>query len=312
MKRIGYFQLGLVKGPAGRWRIKSETPAFPAEAPQAPVPADELVAMLDAAGAGKAVILSTAAAIGGRWIDIYRQQKTSVSRRPLVQAENDWAAHQASRYPDRLISFCSFNPLEPYALEELRRCKTTGHEGVKLHFLESEIDLGNPAHQVQVRRLFQEANSLSLPIVVHVANDELGPEKAASNVRIFLEQIVPAAPDIPVQVAHLWGGGAFSAEALGAFADAVSAGHPSTRNLYFDMAEAPLIAAQYGDRKQEILQNIAVRMRQIGLNRVLFGSDVGGKGHLTPGEAWRQFRSEMPLTDEEFAVIAANVAPYLH
>lgn len=310
-KHIGHFQLGLVKDSYGSWRIQSETPAFPTEPAQEPVLAEELIVSLDSAGVRRAVILSTAAATGGRWVDIYRERRTAASRRPLVQAENDWTVQQTRRHPDRLISFCSFNPLEPYALEELRRCEATGHRGLKLHFLESEVDLSNPVHEHKLRRLFREANSRGLPIIAHVANDELGPEKAVANARIFLDRIVTVAPDVPVQIAHLWGGGGYSEGALGAFADAVSARHPATRNLYFDMAEAPMIALQYGDRKQELLQNIAARIRQIGLNRILFGSDVGGKGHLSPGEAWRQFRSEVPLTDEEFTTIAGNIAPYL-
>jgi hypothetical protein len=77
------------------------------------------------------------------------------------------------------------------------------------------------------------------------------------------------------------------------------------------MAEAPMIALQNGDRKTELLEKIAARIRQIGLKRVLFGSDVGGKGHLPPAEAWRQFQTEVPLSHHEFATIARNVAPYL-
>jgi predicted TIM-barrel fold metal-dependent hydrolase len=310
-KHIGYFQLGLVKASDGKWRIHSETPAFPTEPAQESVLADELIASLDVAGVRRAVVLSTAAAPGGRWLDIYRKQRTAASRRELVEAENDWTVQQARRHPSRLVSFCSFNPLEPYALDELRRCKATGHRGLKLHFLESEVDISNPAHETKLRQLFREANSIGFPIVAHVANDEPEPEKAAANARILLERIVAVAPDVPIQIAHLWGGGAYSEGALAAFAEAVSAGHPSTRNLYFDMAEAPLIALQDNDRKHDILQSIAARIRQIGLDRVLFGSDVGGRGHLSPGEAWRQFRSEVPLTDDEFARIASNVAPYL-
>jgi len=43
---------------------------------------------------------------------------------------------------------------------------------------------------------------------------------------------------------------------------------------------------------------------------VLFGSDAAVGANLRPAEAWAAFR-KLPLTRDEFAVIAANVAPYL-
>ena len=310
-QRIGYFQLGLIKGRDRVWRIKSETPAFRSEPPQQPVTAEQVVAMLDAAGIKRGVVLSGAVAIGGRYLDIYRSAETPAARYRKVRAENDWTAQQVLRFPDRLVSFCGLNPLEPYALDELKRCTTTGHRGLKLHFLESEVDLKNPAHVEKVRHVFELANALGLPIVVHVANNEGPADESRANVLTFLNRIVAAAPDIPVQVAHLWGGGGFSEAALAAYADAVSSGNPATRNLYFDIAEVPLIAAQYGEKKQEILRAVSARIRQIGVGRILFGSDVSGKGHLEPREAWLQFRNEVPLTDEEFRIVANNAAPYL-
>lgn len=311
LTRIGYFQLGLVQDDNGVWRIKSETPSFPAEAPQQPVTAEQAVSALDAAGIARAVVLSGAVAIGGRWLDIYHEQSTPAERYRLIRAENDWTAQQASRFPGRLVSFCGLNPLEPYAVAELRRCPASGHRGLKLHFDESGLDLQNAEHVARARAVFAVADAMGFPIVVHVGNNERTAAETHANVQTFLNSVVAAAPDIPIQIAHLWGGGGFSDPALAAYAEAVSSGRGSTRNLWFDMAEAPLIAAQYPDRKGNILQTIAVRMRQIGIERILFGSDAGGKGHLQPGEAWQQFRNEMPLTDEEFKKIAGNVAPYL-
>jgi predicted TIM-barrel fold metal-dependent hydrolase len=309
-RHIGYFQLGLIKESNGMWLIKSEMPSFPTEPPQQPVSAEQTVAMLDAAGIKRGVVLSAAVGVGGRYFDIYHGEKTSAVRYAQVRAENDWTIQQVSRFPNRLISFCGLNPLESFALDELKRCAATGHHGLKLHFLESQVDLKNPSHVERVRRLFEMANSLRFSIVVHVANNEGSAEESRANVLTFLNKIVAAAPNISIQVAHLWGGGGFSEEALAAYADAVSTGNTATRNLFFDIAEAPLIAAQYGEKKQEILQTVAKRIRQIGLSRILFGSDVGGKGHLTPHEAWQQFVTDVPLTNEELKTIASNVAPY--
>jgi hypothetical protein len=63
--------------------------------------------------------------------------------------------------------------------------------------------------------------------------------------------------------------------------------------------------------KAEVIREVTSRMRQIGLNRILFGSDAFGKAHNTPKEAWDEFREVLPLTEGEFGIVATNVAPYL-
>jgi predicted TIM-barrel fold metal-dependent hydrolase len=307
--RIGTFHI-LLEKQGGSWKIRSEAPGFPAQPPQPAVAAEQLIAAMDAAGVETAVVLSGAVAIGGRWLDIYHDQKEAEERHRQVRAENDWTARQSALFPDRLISFCGLNPLEPYALAELRRCPGAGHRGLKLHFDESGIDLERADHVAKARAVFAAANQMRFPIVVHVGNNEGDAERARRNVSTFLDQVAAAAPDIPIQIAHLWGGSGFSEGALDAYAQAVSAQHPAEANLWFDMAEAPLVALQYGDRSEAILRRVADAVRRIGPHRILFGSDTGGKGHLSPGEAWAQFRAQVPLTNQEFRIIAGNIAPY--
>jgi predicted TIM-barrel fold metal-dependent hydrolase len=297
-RRFGYFQLDLHKGRDGVWRILTETPVYSVPQIQEPITAERLIAMLDAAGIRRAAVLSEAF-----WFD---SPLLSVEDRyTKVRAENDWTAREAAKYPGRLISFCSFNPLASYALEELQRCASSGSfKGLKLSFAMSKVDLKNPDHVAKVRRVFELANHYKLAIVAHVREGEnYGREHA----EIFLNQLALAAPDVPIQIAHLWGGEAFSEDGLAAYADAVSAGHPATKNLYFDVAEVARTAAG----SDKILKIVAERIRQIGLGRVLYGSDAALNGRLTPRQAWAQFRMDVPLTDEEVGTIARNVAPYM-
>ena len=51
------------------------------------------------------------------------------------------------------------------------------------------------------------------------------------------------------------------------------------------------------------------RIRQVGLKRILYGSDAAVPGN-TPREAWANI-TRVPLTATELAQIAKNVAPYL-
>ena len=55
---------------------------------------------------------------------------------------------------------------------------------------------------------------------------------------------------------------------------------------------------------------IATRIRQLGVGRILYGSDGAGGGNLAPREAWAAFR-QLPLSDVEFRTIENNIAPYM-
>src|SRR4051794_21142962 len=203
-------------------------------APVKPRTAADVVAQLDAAGVRRAVVLSTAY--------IFEQPSRHVdAAAEKLRRENDWASHQGARFPDRLIGFCGLNPLKDYALEELARCAADPNlrRGLKLHFGNSVVDYHNPAHMAQVRRIFRAANDYHMGIVVHVrasvtAKLPYGRDEAL----IFLNDLMPAAPDVVVQVAHLAGAGDPDEEgaqqALAVFADAVARRDPRTRRLYFD------------------------------------------------------------------------------
>jgi len=300
--------LSLKKGGDGAWRIAAQSLTFggPASA-LGPVTADRLIAQLDAAGIRRAAVLSLAYAHGSpglRGDDEYAQ----------VRAENDWTSQQVARYADRLRAFCSFNPLRGYALAELDRCAKAPNlrHGLKLHFANSQVDLQDRGHLEQLRRVFRAANEHRMPIVAHVwtGDARIGRPYGRAEAQVFLNEVLPAAPNIPIQIAHLAGAGPGldpgSKEALAAFADAVSAANPRTRNLYFDVTTT--VTAQTSIEDSTL---IAARVRQIGLQRILYGSDMAIGGNPTARQSWGVFRGMLPLTESEFRTIANNVAPYV-
>ncbi|HEY0140686.1 MAG TPA: amidohydrolase family protein [Thermoanaerobaculia bacterium] len=310
-RHFGVIHFGLEKGSDGVWRIASETFATPT-ATQQEYGADQLIKALDEAGIQRAVLLSVAGVYGGSVSFASVEGEPEEARYAKLRAENDWVAREAAKYPKRLVAFCSFNPLAAHAIPEIRRCKSAGFHGVKLHLEESGIDLLDPEHVKTVRALFAESNRLGLPIMVHPGNNQ---REGRARAKVLFDQILTATPDIVVQIAHLWGGNDFSEqsnETLAAYAEYMQAKHPATKNLWFDMSESAMIAAWMGDRQTEVLNIIATRIRQIGIKRVLYGTDGPALiGHMTPKDAWEQFRKLVPLTEEEFNTIATNVAPYM-
>lgn len=211
-----------------------------------------------------------------------------------------------ARHRDRLVAFCGISPLRDYAVPELRRCaRELGMKGIRMHVRGDEVDiLDNPGHVEKVRQVFQGANEEGMPIVVH---SEARGACGRAHAEAFLSRLLPAAPDVPVQIAHLWGGNQSRAEPLAVYADAIAAGDPRTRNLYFDLAEA--VPGALGS--DQALREIAQRIRQIGLDRVLYGSDATTAGGARIAQRWAQLRHRLPLTDAELQDIADNVAPYL-
>ncbi len=98
------------------------------------VTADELIPLMDAAGIRRAVVLSTAYSLAN-------PHKPPVpDERDAIRKDNDWTSAEVAKYPDRLIGFCSVNPLRSYAVEEIDRCAKDSNlrTGLKLHFGNSE------------------------------------------------------------------------------------------------------------------------------------------------------------------------------
>lgn len=293
------FVLGLNKGADGKWRIALEN--LSAKSPPAyakPILVADLIRQMDEAGIRRGVILG----MGYSYATPSRQGHPREYE--LVRGENDWTGDQAALFADRLIAFCGVNPLRPYAVQEVERCASDRRfRGMKLHFANSRVDLKNAEHAAKIRAFFAAANRLRMPIAVHVWT--LDPNYGAADSRIFMREILPAAQDIPIQIAHMAGAGTYvHDDALEVFADAVARGDRRTRNLYFDLTGA-VDAKTPADK----LEQLASRIRQIGVERVVFGSDMHPNPDLKT--AWATFRQRIPLTDAEVSAIADNEAPYL-
>lgn len=268
--------------------------------------AQDVIALLDTAGIQRAVLLSVAYMYGS-------PARTVDDEYAKVRAENDWTGAQAAQYPKRLLAFCGFNPLKEYALDELERCAKDPNlkHGIKLHFGNSDVQLENPEHVERLSRIFRAANNHRMAIVVHMrASISRQRPYGAAQARVFLEQLLPLAANIDVQVAHLAGTGPGyddppSDAAIAVLAAAVERHDPRTRRLWFDVATCVDLNISPANAAL-----VAKRIRQVGVKRILYGSDAAAGTNLRPRESWAAFR-RLPLTESEFDQIAKNVAPYL-
>jgi predicted TIM-barrel fold metal-dependent hydrolase len=85
----------------------------------------------------------------------------------------------------------------------------------------------------------------------------------------------------------------------------VQRNEPATRRLSFDVAS--IVDA---DISPGTAERVVSFLRQVGPDRILYGSDAAVGTNLRPREGWAAFR-RLPLTSAELATIANNVAPYL-
>lgn len=260
-----------------------------------------LLADMDRAGARRGIVLSMAYTFAD-------DRKHVPDPDAAVARENDWTSGQMVAAHGRLVGFCSVNPLRPAAEAELTRCaRLPGMRGLKLHFGNSGVTLRDPAQAATLTHLFALADRLRLPIVVHL-RARGGANYGAEDARLFIANLLAATPHVPVQVAHLGGGGLYPAEAqavMAVFADAIHRHDPRVRHLLFDLTSVGLPETTAAEGAA-----IATTIRAVGVHRVLFGSDLPVGGNPALREAWADFLAKVPLTRAEQTAIARNAPPY--
>jgi uncharacterized protein len=294
---VAEMMLSIRRGRDGRWQVVTQTLKLPGPILE-PFAAKDLVQLMDQAGIRRAVVLSAAYAFSDKDLP------PSPDEYAKVRAENDWTAQQVAQFPDRLVGFCGLSPIKDYALDEVRRCANELHmRGLKMHLGNSGVDVAQPEHLAKLQAVFREANRLKLAIVVHI---QRGNDPGVKQAEIILNEVLPLAPDIVVQIAHMAGSGpGWNDEALAVLAEAVAKRDPRTRRLYFDLTTVA------EGQSYERLMLLAKRIRQIGTDRILYGSDGAWGGRTTPRQQWGMFQGMTPLSEREIEAIAKNVAPYL-
>jgi uncharacterized protein len=268
------------------------------------ITAQDVIGLLDRAGIRRAVFLANGYSFG-------RPGSEPPNEYAAVKADNNWAAAQAALFPKRLMAFCGFNPLKEYALDELARCAKDPNlrHGIKLHFGSSDVQTEIPEHFEKLKKVFQAANKQRMAIIVHMRasiskNRPYEPEQA----RAFLE-LLSFAPDIPVQIAHLASSGPgymdpSAHSVIEVLADAIAKNDSRTRKLWFDVA-----SNAHPRNSAEVSELMVKLIRQIGVRRILYGSDAATGSNLQPRESWEAFR-QLKLSKKEIKTIAGNVAPY--
>ena len=263
--------------------------------------ADGMIAQLDEGGVERALVLSTAYMMA---MDAMPGGLESAEERAAVARENDYAAIQCARHPERLIPFCSVNPKRPWAREEIDRAVDEGgHRGVKLHFWNSVVDLRDEGTLSDLAPLFGHLAERDLPVVVHVFNGAMnafGPD----DVERFVRRVVEPAEGLRISFAHVGGAGGASPWVLSIFRRLTELAPPDSElgsRTWVDIA-AVLFSQPF---KSLPPSNEATRtatgdiLRAWGPSRTFWGSDT------VPGYVTQTART-WPLGDDAWNVVTAQ------
>lgn len=268
----------------------------------------DVIAALDAAGIQRGVLLSTAYFFSSPDV---ADLKLDIPRE--TRAENQFVVDQAHNQCRRLSVFVSVNPLAPGAVAEVRYwAHRGGVAGLKLHLSNSGFDFRSPEEVKKLAAVFRAAQRAHMAMVIHLQTRR--EDYDGRDVAIFLRDVLPEAPTVPIQIAHAAGGGGVDKgelSALAAFADAFDQHPAATQHIFFDLAMVPDEVANTAKIAATPAKVDALKalIQRIGLKRFVLGSDW--TSGLDLKHYYDDERQALALSDAEWAALAGQMAPYM-
>ena len=252
------------------------------------VGADDLVARLDEANVRRAIILAAG----------YFGKTVGLTEDVNMAPENDYAASEIARFPDRLIGFCGINPLYPSAVAEIDRCLALpGMVGVKLHLEASGVDMANDEDMAALYAVFDRIAERDAPVLIHVADIfGLSLENAGF---ANLAMVLTEHPTVRVLHAHCAGN--TDDDMIEMWLRVGGSGYdPQTSYL-----DGSACLTYFSDAPLAQRELMVWRLRKWGIDRVLFGSDYFAFFGDTPAEALATL-TKYPFTQKEIDTILNN------
>ncbi len=203
------------------------------------VTADELIASMDKSGIDISVIVN----IG--W-----------TTHELCVETNDYILESISRYPRRLIGFCTVQPRSPEAaMAEIERCVQGGIRGVGE--MRPDMQFFDFRDKPVMEPLVEVMMKHNLILLTH-ASEPVGHEYPGKGdiTPEMLYSLITSFPDLTIVCAH-WGGGLPFYALMPEVKQAMS-------NVFFDTAASPFLYSP------QVYHQVA---QLVGADRILFGSD---------------------------------------
>ena len=237
--------------------------------------AEELIASMDEAGIDLSVVLNAG------WVS-----------QELCVKTNDYILDSVSRYPKRLVGFCSVQPRAgDAAIAELERCAKAGARGIGE--LRSDVQGFDLADETTMKPLVDAALKHDLIFVSH-SSEPVGHEYSGkgSITPDILYSFITAFPNLKLVCAH-WGGGLPFYALMTEVAKALA-------NVFFDTAATVFLY------KPEIFEQVS---RIIGSDKVLFGTDYP---LMHQNRVIAQIQSSQLPEEDKARILGANAQKLLY
>ena len=205
----------------------------------------------------------------------------------LCVETNDYILESIARYPQRLIGFCTVQPLSSEAaVAEIERCAEGGIRGVGE--LRPDMQLLDFEHKEAMQPLVEVLLRHNLILMVHTSEPvgHIYPGKGVFTPDMVYPFITHF-PDLTIVCAH-WGGGLPFYALMPEVKEAM-------RNVYFDTAASPFLY------RPQIYNQVS---RLVGADRILFGTDYP----LLPPSRFLKEIESADLTGEERDLILSGNA----
>lgn len=225
---------------------------------------EAILKIMDKAGIDKAVLLS---------IDL--NVFWGESAKPVEQQNKEIAA-VARKHPDRFLFCPQIDPQRPEAMELIEKCVTEwGARAIKLYPV-----TGFAPDDNLVYPLLEKVAAWELPLIVHIGS-EPPPLKVEGAHPAHLERALRDFPNLTVLACHF--GLIWWRELI-----ALAQKYP---NLVTDFSGwQPTIVGTYG-RFCHVLRRFC---NEVGVDRIMFGTDIPGFEHLLPTHKWVQMIKDLP------------------
>jgi predicted TIM-barrel fold metal-dependent hydrolase len=196
------------------------------------------------------------------------------ARHVNVLVPNEYVAEYVAKHPDRLIGFCSVDPQDPDAIEQLDHAvQTLRLRGLKMGPIYQNV----APTDSRFRRIMGRAEELYIPVLIHQGTTFCSDVSLELANPIQLQPLALEFPRLRIVIAHL--------------------GHPwinetlvlirKNRNMYAD------ISALYY-RPWQFYNALVAAMEYGVLDRLLLGSDYP---FTTPGQTMSELRSVNVITE---------------
>jgi predicted TIM-barrel fold metal-dependent hydrolase len=147
--------------------------------------------------------------IGADWADHFRVMDGVVDRVIVfglqasysgINVPNDYIAEYARQHPGRIVGFCSVDPHDPRARQELERSRSElGLKGLKLGPIYQDVH----PHDRRYYPIYQRCAELKMPIIFHQGSTTPRQIHLAIASPLLIEDIAIEFPELKMHIAHL-------------------------------------------------------------------------------------------------------------